>query len=141
MSVVRLQIGPLLKACLEVVHGRDAACRAIWGRSPCKEIMLRSRGVKRDYQGTCTTRAWKTNRPCLFPRALQRFSPHKRMEAARSCTFCTPARSVESHLEFVLPRILHSSTPRLPNGRKRNRQFAGTRSQTDRDSVRSGERA
>jgi len=119
MSVVRLQIGPLLKACLEVVHGRDAACRAIWGRSPCKEIMLRSRGVKRDYQGTCTTRAWKTNRPCLFPRALQRFSPHKRMEAARSCTFCTPAPSVESHLTSNL--FFHQSfIPQL-----RDRQTGG----------------
>src|SRR5271157_4110435 len=82
----------------------------------------------------------ETDCPCLLPRALQRFSPHKRMEGARSCTFCTPARSVESHLELVLPPVLHSSTPRLPNGRKRNRQFAGTRSQTDRDPVRSGER-
>ena len=67
----------------------------------------------------------ETDCPCLLPRALLRFSPHKCMEAARSCTFCTPARSVVSHLEFVLPRVLHSSTPRLPNGRKRNRQFAG----------------
>src|SRR5229473_4992386 len=121
MSVVRLQIGSLLKACLEVVHGRDAACRAIRGRSPCKEYatesMSQARLPRNVYQPSM-----ETDSPCLLPRALQRFSPHKRMEAARSCTFCTPARSVESHLELVLPPVLHSSTPRLPNGRKRNRQ-------------------
>src|ERR1700738_3405265 len=40
------------------------------------------------------------------------------MEVARSCTFCTPARSDESRPELVLPLVLHSSNPRLPNGRK-----------------------
>jgi hypothetical protein len=58
------------------------------------------------------------DRPCLLARTLWRFSPRKRMEVARSCTFCTPARSDESRPELVLPLVLHSSNPRLPNGRK-----------------------
>jgi hypothetical protein len=57
------------------------------------------------------------DRPCLLARTLYRFSPRKRMEVARSCTFCTPARSDESRPELVLPLVLHSSNPRLPNGR------------------------
>jgi hypothetical protein len=76
----------------------------------------------------------------LLARALQRFSPHKRMEPARTCTSCSPARSVESHLEFVLPPVLHFSTLRSPSGQKRNRQCVWKNSQTDRDPVRSGER-
>src|SRR5580692_2340385 len=62
------------------------------------------------------------------------------MEPARTCTFCSPARSVGSLLELVLPPVLHFSTLRSPNGQKRNRPCVWKKSQTDRGPVRSGER-
>lgn len=49
------------------------------------------------------------DRPCLLARTLQGFSPRKRMEVARSCTFCTPARSDEPRPELVLGRCQGTS--------------------------------
>ena len=51
-------------ACLEVVHGRDGACRAIRGKLPCKQTMLRI-----DDSGEITkarVRAERGNGPSVF---------------------------------------------------------------------------
>jgi len=103
--------------------------------------ILRRVRLARDYEGTCTYFSARWNRRLLWAPfgKLQWFSPRKRTEAW-SCISCTHERWVESPPEAVLPRALHSSTPRLPHESKRNRGFAWTRSRIDVGPVHSGGR-
>src|SRR5271170_6521834 len=82
----------------------------------------------------------EAERPCLLTRARVQFRLRTHRKAVLGCTFRTLERSVGLRLELFLPPVLRFATRQLPNGRKKNRWFVGTRSQTDRDPVRSGER-
>src|SRR5271166_2465966 len=127
MSVARLQIGSLLKACLEGVHGQDGACRAIWGWSPRKEIMLRSNksgeitkaGVRPEHgNGTSvfTRSGTMAGQPAqaygsgaslyfLYPSAVSRITPRTCSSTSPSFLNSAIAKRAEEESTVCLDRI------------------------------------